>query len=78
MEDLSDLLAPAILLAEFGDSAVVYRISLTIDNPWNKRLVKSQLNEAIWWALKEAGIVIAFPQLEVHLDQGVDAVIPGQ
>ena len=27
-----------------------------------------ELNEAIWWAFKEEGIVIAFPQLDVHLD----------
>ena len=33
----------------------------------NGRL-RSELNEAIWWALNAAGIVIAFPQRDVHLD----------
>ena len=27
----------------------------------------SQLHEAIWVALKDAGIVIAFPQLDLHV-----------
>jgi len=32
----------------------------------------SKLNEAICWALKESGITIAFPQLDVHLDERVE------
>ena len=27
----------------------------------------SQLNESIWWALKDADIVMAFPQLDVDV-----------
>jgi small-conductance mechanosensitive channel len=60
--------APEVLLTEFGASSVNYRISIWIENPWDSGPVKSTLNEAIWWALKEAGITIAYPQLDVHLD----------
>jgi small-conductance mechanosensitive channel len=28
----------------------------------------SELNKAIWWGLKDAGITIAYPQLDVHFD----------
>ena len=59
---------PLVLLIEFGDSAVVFEVSVWIDDPWAQRRAFSDLNEAIWWAFKENGIVIAFPQLDVHLD----------
>jgi small-conductance mechanosensitive channel len=59
---------PVILLADFGDSAVVFEVSVWIDDPWRLRRRKSQLNEAIWWAFQDTGIVIAFPQLDVHFD----------
>jgi small-conductance mechanosensitive channel len=60
---------PVILLDAFGDSSVNYLIRVWIDDPWVAGRMRSQLNEAIWWALKDAHIVIAFPQLDVHLPQ---------
>ena len=60
---------PLILLDAFGDSSVNYAIRLWIDDPWFAGRMRSQLNEAIWGALKDAHIVIAFPQLDVHLPQ---------
>jgi small-conductance mechanosensitive channel len=62
---------PQVQLFEFGDSAVIYRILVWIEDPWIAGMRRSDLNEAIWWALKDAGIVIAFPQLDVHLDKAV-------
>jgi small-conductance mechanosensitive channel len=62
---------PVILLVEFGSSSVDWEISVWMDDPWRVRRAKSKLNEAIWWALKDAGITIAFPQLDVHLDPPV-------
>ena len=64
---------PMVLLDSFGDSSVNYAIRLWIDDPWFAGLMRSQLNEAIWWALKDADIVIAFPQLDVHLPQQAPA-----
>lgn len=62
---------PQVQLFEFGDSAVIYRILVWIEDPWIAGMRRSDLNEAIWWALKDALIVIAFPQLDVHLDKAV-------
>jgi len=59
---------PVVLMVEFGDSAVVFEVSVWIDDPWVLRRARSDLNEGIWWAFKEKEIVIAFPQLDVHLD----------
>ena len=58
-----------VLLTDFGDSAVNYQVFIWTEDPWNQKTLESQLNEAIWWALKEAEIEIAFPQLDVHLSQ---------
>lgn len=55
----------------FGDNAVIFNIAIWIREPWGSRQRLSELNEAIWWALKEQSIVIAFPQLDLHLDPAV-------
>ena len=62
---------PRVLLLGFGNSSVDFEVSVWIDNPWDARVYLSQLNDALWWALKDAGITIAFPQLDVHFDDGV-------
>jgi small-conductance mechanosensitive channel len=59
------------LMAEFGDSSVIFDVSVWVDDPWATLASRSALNERIWWALKEAGITIAFPQMDVHLDESV-------
>jgi small-conductance mechanosensitive channel len=68
---------PLVLMIEFGDSAVIFEVSVWIDNPWVQRRALSDLNEGIWWAFKEKGIVIAFPQLDVHLDPDAVAAMRG-
>ncbi len=60
---------PAIILSGFEGSAVTFKIRVWIENPWDAGRRQASLNEAIWWALKEAGIVIAYPQLDVHFDE---------
>lgn len=62
---------PRVQLREFADSSVNFETSVWIDQPWNMQARRNDLNEAIWWALKEAGVVIAFPQLDVHFDPPV-------
>ncbi len=56
-------------------SAVVWEVSVWIQNPWLAPRLRSRLHEAIWWALKEKGVVIAFPQLDLHLDSSVDRLL---
>lgn len=67
--------APVVLLTDFADSSVVLEVSVWIEDPWQAPLRRSQLMEAIWHALHEHGITIAFPQLDVHLD-APDAAAP--
>lgn len=62
---------PVVLMTAFGDSSVNFEVSIWIDNAWFTRQARSKLHEAVWWALKDAGVTIAFPQLDVHFDPPV-------
>ena len=62
---------PVVNLLRFGSSSVDWEVSIWIDNPWRLQRLRSQLNETVWWALRDAGITIAFPQVDVHLDPPV-------
>jgi len=59
---------PVVLMTEFGDSSVNFEVMVWIDSPWEARVALARLHQAIWWALKQEDIVIAFPQLDVHFD----------
>ncbi len=60
---------PTVILSDFGASAVNFKIRVWIENPWDAGKRRALLNEAIWSGLNEAGIVIAYPQLDVHFDE---------
>jgi len=62
---------PRPLLLEFGASSVDWEISVWTDDPWRLRQRRSELLLAVWHELRQAGITIAFPQLDVHFDPGV-------
>lgn len=59
---------PVVFMREFGDSSVNFEVSVWFEDPWRRNQRNSDLHEVIWWALKEAGVTIAFPQLDVHFD----------
>lgn len=63
---------PQVLMLRFGNSSVDFEVAIWMEDPWLARLRLSQLNEEIWLALKREGIVIAFPQLDVHFDPPVE------
>ncbi|MFH1754831.1 MAG: mechanosensitive ion channel domain-containing protein [Candidatus Latescibacterota bacterium] len=63
--------APIVFMQAFGSSSVDFEVSVWLDDPWVSRQVRSKLYEAMWWALKEAGVTIAFPQVDVHFDPPV-------
>ena len=75
-DGLSSKHAPVVLLTDFGDSSVNYQVFVWTEDPWNIRTLKSKLNEAVWWGLKDAGIEIAFPQLDLHLNKSLEAKLP--
>jgi small-conductance mechanosensitive channel len=66
---------PLIFMSAFGDSSVTFEVSVWMNDPWRAPQARSDLMEAIWWALKEAGITIAFPQVDVHFDPDVVAAV---
>ena len=69
---------PVILMKQFGDSSVDFDVSVWVDDPFGRSLSQSHLNEAVWFSLKEAGITIAYPQLDLHLDKkALEAVAGG-
>jgi small-conductance mechanosensitive channel len=39
---------PVVLLTKFGDSAVVFELSVWCNDPWRSRRAQSDLNMAIW------------------------------
>jgi small-conductance mechanosensitive channel len=66
-----DRLQPLAILTGFGDSAVEFELHVWIDDPWRERRARSALYLAVWDALKDAGITIAYRQLDIHLDAPV-------
>lgn len=60
-----------IFMSEFGDNSVNFEVAIWLTDPWQHMSIKSRLAQHIWWALKERGIVIAFPQVDVHFDAPV-------
>lgn len=60
-----------VIMTEFGNHSVGFEVGVWMDEPWEHRLYMSELCEAVWWAFKERGITIAFPQLDVHFDRPV-------
>jgi len=61
---------PVVFFEEFGDSALVFRVHLwlILDAEPENRLVLSDLRHRIKESLDAAGVVIAFPQRDLHLE----------
>ena len=61
---------PVVIFESFGDNALMFRAFfwLTLAHDKDNRAVCSDLRHRIAEALDQAGIVIAFPQRDVHLD----------
>lgn len=62
---------PRVVLLDFGDSSVVWQVSIWIADPWARIQARSSLNKAIWFGLADAGITIAYPQLDLHVVSGL-------
>jgi len=60
--------APSIIFSDFGDSSLNMICRFYIDNVDNMWPVKTALHLEIYRRFEEAGIVISFPQRDVHLD----------
>lgn len=61
---------PFVLFNDFGDNALLFEVYFWIrmTRLMERRIIKSDLRLRIEQLFKDAGIVIAFPQRDVHLD----------
>lgn len=59
---------PIVFLVAFGASSIDFEVSIWAADAFARPKTLSTLRVAVWRALKEAGVVIAFPQLDVHLE----------
>jgi small-conductance mechanosensitive channel len=66
---------PRVLCSDFSDSSIVYDVSVWSIEPWLQLRQMSDMRERIWRAFKANGIVIAFPQVDVHFDQPVNEAL---
>ena len=62
---------PMVVMTGFGDHAVHWEVGVWVDDPWEWRPAVSAIHEAVWEALQARGIVIAFPQMDLHLDPDI-------
>jgi potassium efflux system protein len=60
--------APFVVFEEFGDNALLLSLRCYIDDLDYRLRITSELNETINGRMNDAGIEIAFPQRDVHLD----------
>lgn len=61
---------PYAFFEDFGDSALVFRVLFWVDlvEAVDRRIIAGQIRHSLDEAFKAAGITIAFPQRDVHLD----------
>jgi small-conductance mechanosensitive channel len=59
--------SPQLQFVEFGNSSLNFELQPWIQRAEQARRIKSELNFAIFDALKEAGIEIPFPQQDLHI-----------
>ena len=59
---------PQVLFLGFGESSLDFELRVWVVDVGDRLTVKSELHQEIDRSFREAGIVIAFPQRDVHLD----------
>lgn len=64
--------APVVLFTEFGDNSLNFEVHfwIVMRRLMDRRIIESDIRYLIDGMFREAGIVIAFPQRDVHLDVG--------
>jgi small-conductance mechanosensitive channel len=67
--------APATRLMAFGDNGIELELRVWIQDPEaGLANVRSDINLAIWHAFKAAGIVIPYPQRDLHIRGGLEGL----
>ena len=60
--------SPMILFREFGNDSLQMNARFFISKPEDRWQIQSEMHEQVYAAFEDAGIVIAFPQRDVHFD----------
>lgn len=68
---------PGARLMAFGENGIELELRAWICDPESGMAnVRSDINRAIWRLFKEAGIVIPYPQRDLHIRSGLDGLVP--
>lgn len=68
---------PGARLMAFGENGIELELRAWIRDPESGMAnVRSDINRAIWRLFKEAGIVIPYPQRDLHIRSGLDGLVP--
>ncbi len=64
-----------VRIVGFGANSVDWEVSVWTTDPWARPDHKDDIHHLAWRALHEAGISIAYPQLDLHLDDDALAAL---
>jgi potassium efflux system protein len=67
-ENVLDEPSPSVIFQSFGDNALIIILRCFVSSVEHRISTISSLNQAINDKFNEAGIVIAFPQRDLHID----------
>ena len=67
VEFVSDTRSPIVLLDNFGNSALDFQVMGWIKDPWQKFKIKSRVRTLINEKFYKNGIIIPFPQRDLHI-----------
>lgn len=58
---------PAVFFQDFGESSLDFSVMGWLDDPWDRMGIQSRVRTAIDAQFREHGIVVPFPQRDVHV-----------
>lgn len=58
---------PAVFFQDFGESSLDFSVMGWLDDPWDRMGIQSRVRTAIDAKFREHGIVVPFPQHDVHV-----------
>lgn len=58
---------PAVFFQDFGESSLDFSVMGWLDDPWDRMGIQSRVRTAIDTKFREHGIVVPFPQRDVHV-----------
>jgi len=62
--------APYVVLMDFGDNAINFELRIYANYDYGRLTLRDEIQRRIVSAFKQEGIVIAFPQLDLHVRSG--------